>query len=80
MFGYGGKDVKSNLYLAHLHARLAAEGGLAEGFYQLGTFHELGMGVAKDPRIACDLYHIAYDQGYRGAVSRIDQFVIGPDI
>jgi len=74
-FGYGGAGISPNPYLAHFHARLAAAGGLAEGFYQLGTFFELGMGVPENKRMAFDLYQIAHDQGHKDAIRRIDQFV-----
>jgi TPR repeat protein len=72
-FGYGGAGVSPNPYLAHLHAQLAAEGGLAEGFYQLGTFYEFGMGVAKDQKVA-------HNQRHTDAIGRIDQFLNRPTV
>jgi TPR repeat protein len=75
LFGYGGADASPKPYLAHFHARLAAESGLAEGFYQLGTFFEFGMGVLENKKLACDLYQIAHSHGHKGSVRRIDQWV-----
>jgi uncharacterized protein len=75
LFGYGGAGIRPNGDLAYYYARLAVEGNLVEGYFQLGTFHELGIGVSRDPGKALHLYQIAAANGHKGARKRIDGFL-----
>ncbi|KAI9676877.1 MAG: hypothetical protein M1817_006716 [Caeruleum heppii] len=69
--GYDGLFEK-NEELAYVYAQRAAQGGLATAEFAMGYFHEIGMYVPADLKLAQQWYEKAATHGNKDAAGRID--------